>query len=416
MSLTTQLLARLRSELSQTFRSLRLPNFRTYSTGQLISMTGTWAQAMALSWITYQLTDSALMLGLVALCTNLPVLCLSLFGGMVADRYDRRRVILCTQWAAMANAGVLTVLVLTGSLQVWMIMLLSAAAGIATAFESPSRQAFVADLVHGQDMVNAISINSVIFNSTRILGPAIGAIMLAQFGAGICFAFNTLSFLAAIWTLHSLKLGQPRKQEAKQHAPISEGLKIALGTPEIRAVLVLTLFTSFFGFQFAALLPVFVSDVFHASASALGFLAASSAVGALGASLFLASRGKPAQLHRNICVASVGLALTLFLFAISRTLWVTALIEVGIGIAISTQLNCTNSLLQLRITDAVRGRVMSIYTMIMLGAVPFGSVVIGYVADHIGAPLAVAVCAVACAGSAIYFVTRGRKEINTHGN
>jgi MFS family permease len=411
MSLTTKLIARVRDEFGKTFRSLRHPNFLMYSSGQLVSMTGTWMRTMALQWITYNLTHSALLLGFVGLCANVPILILSLVGGMVADRYDRRRILVLTQWFSMAFSAALTVLVFTDSLAVWMILLFSVGSGLVSAFEVPSRQAIVPDLVRGQDMVNAISLNSVIFNTTRVIGPALGAIALAGLGATVCFALDTLSFVAAIFTLRRIKLdAKPRRtKEQEQAATIKAGLQIAFGVPEIRNILILTVFTSFFGFQFSALLPVFVTDVFHASASALGFLAAASAVGALGSSLFLASRGKPAQLHRNICIASIGVGVTLLLFSLSRSLMLTAFIELFIGVFISMQMNSVNSLLQMKISDDVRGRVMSIYSMILLGAVPFGSVVIGSLTDRVGAPLAVAVCGIACLCSGVFYVTRSSK-------
>lgn len=413
MSFATGLAARLRGEFLQTFRSLRHPNYLMYSGGQLISLTGSWMQAMALAWITYNLTHSALFLGLVGLFTNVPVLLLSLFGGMVADRYDRRRVLILAQWSSMLVAGVLTALVYTDNLQVWMILALSAASGIITAFELPSRQAFVSDLVEGQDMVNAISINSVIFNTTRMFGPALGALLLGSFGAEVCFGLNTLSFIAAIFTLRALKMAsRTQPGEKPKPAPIMDGLRIAFGTRDIRNLLILTSFTSFFGFQFSTLLPVFVTDVFHASAGALGLLSAASALGALGGSLFLANRGKPSELHRNICIASIGVSITVMLFALTSSMWLSAFILLFIGVSISVQLNSANSLLQLSVPNEVRGRVMSMYTMILLGAVPFGSVIIGMIADVIGAPNAVAICAIACAGAAIFYVTRGRKENN----
>lgn len=411
MSLTSGLAARIRDGLAQTFRSLRHPNYLIYSGGQLVSLTGSWMQAMALSWITYTLTHSALFLGLVGLFANIPILLLSLFGGMVADRYDRRRVLIATQWFWMALAVVLTALVYTDSLQVWMILALSAASGIVTAFEVPSRQSIVSELVEGNDLVNAISINSVIFNTTRMFGPALGALLLGRFGPEICFGLNALSFLSAIFTLSLLRV-QKRDGDASDRpkTPIKEGLRIAFGDQQIRNILVLTLFTSFFGFQFSALLPVFVADVFHASAQALGFLAAASALGALGGSLLLAHHGEQRTLHRNICIASSGVAVTLLAFAFAPNLWLAALAEVFIGLSISMQLNSSNSLLQLTVPNHARGRVMSTYTMILLGAAPFGSVVIGKFSDLWGAPMAVAVCAIACGLSSLYYITRKRKE------
>jgi len=410
MSFTERLVARFRHELSQTFRSLRHPNYLKYSGGQLVSLTGSWMQTTALAWIAYNLTHSALFLGLVGLFCNIPILLLSIFGGMVADRYDRRRVLVVTQWFSMALAIVLTALVFTDSLQVWMILALSIASGIISAFEVPSRQAIVVDLVKGQDLVNAISLNSVIFNSTRILGPAIGAVLLGQLGPSVCFGLNAVSFLAAIITLQQLRLDKPASDTPSPKVPFVAGLRAAFGVKQIRDILILTALTSFFGFQFSTLLPVFVKDVFHATPEALGLLAAASAFGALTGSLFLASRGRPSQLHRNISIDSVGVAVSLGLFAFSSNLYLSAFIEVFIGIAISVQLNSANSLLQLTVPNDVRGRVMSIYTMILLGAAPFGSVVIGKLTDVVGAPWAVAVCAIACAGAAIFYVTCARKD------
>jgi MFS family permease len=399
--------ARIRAEAAQTFRSLHQPNYLRYSVGNFISLTGTWTQSVALSWLTYNLTGSAWMLALVALCTNVPVLLFSLFGGMVADRYDRRLVLLVSQWIEMGLALTLATLFFTGGLQVWMIFVLSAIQGLVTAIEVPSRQAFVADLVGGNDMVNAISLNSVIFNSTRMLGPAMGAILLSHFGEGICFALNALSFMAAIFTLSRLRI--PKKEQApgdEKKPTVIEGLKVALGNSTVRHILMLTVFTSFFGFQFAFLIPVFVKTIFDGTGHALAVLTSASAAGALLGSLFLASRGKPEFLKRNIRLASLGVALTLFVFAFSTNLWLSALAEFIIGASISIQLNSSNSLLQLSLPNKFRGRVMGVYTMILLGAVPFGSLVIGYASDTFGAPLAVAGCAIACTASALVYVTR----------
>lgn len=407
-----QLAARLRGEFGKTFRSLRNRDFLKYSSGQLVSMTGTWMRTTALQWMTYELTHSALLLGLVGLCSNVPILVLTLFGGMVADRYDKRRILVATQWFSMTFSAILTVLVFTGVLQVWMILLFSVASGIVAAFEMPSRQAFVTDLVGKSDLVNAISLNSVIFNTTRIIGPALGAIALAGLGPTVCFALDTVSFIAALWTLHGLRSRTHGKRESDGTSGASSalaGLRLAFGDAEIRNLLILTVFTSFFGFQFSALLPVFVTDVFHSSATALGFLAAASAIGSLGASLFLASRGTPAALARNIRIASLGVPATLLLFALSRNIFLTAGIELFIGGFISMQMNSANSMLQLRVSDEVRGRVLSIYSMILLGAVPFGSVAIGSLTDRIGAPAAVATCALACFGAGLFYVTRRTK-------
>lgn len=406
-----ELTASISGELRRTFRSFEHRNFRLYSLGQLISMSGTWMQAMALSWITYNLTNSALLLGMVSVCANVPVLLLSLLGGLLADRVDRRKVLIVTQYLAMTMATVVTWLVFTDQLQVWMILTMSVVMGTVSAFELPSRQAFVSDLVEGGDLVNAISVNSVIFNFTRMLGPALGALLLAGFDPAVCFGLNALSFLAAIVTLHRLKLPVKEKRvEKTASASAWTGVRLAFANAEIRNIIVLTFSTSFFGFQFTTLLPVFVRDVFHAETAALGLLAAASSLGALSGSLFLASRGKQEVLHRVICYSSFGVAVSLLAFALSPHLLLTAVIEVFLGASIALQLNASNSLLQLRVPEEFRGRVMSIYTMTLIGSAPLGAVVIGLIADCCGAPVAVAICAIACALAATYYLVNDRKE------
>lgn len=405
-----RLCGRVRQELSQTFRSLRHRNFRLYNLGQLISLTGSWMESVALQWITYQMTHSAWLLGLVAVCTNGPVLFFSLWGGTVADRFDRRRTLIATQWIDLLLAAVLTVLVATNVITVWMILLLSVLTGITTAFEMPCRQAIVPDLIEKQDMVNAVGVNSIILNTTRMIGPAVGAFLLATVGDAVCFGLNTLSFVAAIVTLYLLRLPQREKvrdsQSVDERLSITAGLKESWRNKELRNLFVLMLFTSFFGFQFSALLPVFVSDVFHESAEWLGFFAGACAFGSLAASLFIAGRLKPEGLKSTIKAAAVGISVTLLGFALSRSMIGTVVVLVLIGIVYSLLFNCSNSLLQLSVSDSLRGRVMSVYTMILLGASPFGSLVIGRVADSVGAPWAMAVCAIACGFSALFYITR----------
>jgi MFS family permease len=401
---------RLRGELSQTFRSLSHRNFRIYSAGQLVSLIGSWMQSVALQWIAFDMTHSAVLLGLVGLFTNIPVLLLSLPAGALADRFDRRKVLIITQWIELALAATLTVLVVFGVLQVWMILALSVVAGICTAFEMPSRQSLVPELVQGQDLVNALSLNSVILNFTRMVGPALGAVLLTSFGEGVCFGLNAASFLAAIVTLGMLHL-QPKTSAATTtsqsgYASMKEGVRIALGNSEIRNLFILTFFTAFFGFQFTILMPVFVKEVYHQTAQSLGLLTSATAVGSLAASLFFASRAKPETLKRILKFAAVGVSLSLLAFAASPTMLLSLPILAVTGIAFSLQFNSSNSLLQLAVDDAVRGRIMSLYSMILLGSAPFGSLLLGYVSDLYGAPLAVTISGLACGICSLFYVTR----------
>ena len=405
----TELPGRLRRELGQTFRSLKNRNFCIYSSGQLVSLTGTWMQNVALSWLTYNLTQSALLLALVGLCSNLPVLALSLAGGALADRADRRKVLLVTVSLEMVLAACLSFLFFTHHLTIGVVLFIAFIQGLITAFELPSRQAFVGDLVVGQDMVNAISLNSVIFNTTRMIGPAAGALLLAGYGEGICFALNAVSFLAAIFTLSQLRLAPAQARQKGQSSSLLEGLRHIKSDRTIKHLLLLTAFTSFFGFQFSFLIPVFVKTVFDSAPMALAVLTSSMAVGSLAGSIFLARTGKQEGLKRVIGIASIGVAITLLAFANSSNLWLSAILEFGIGMCVSIQLNGSNSLLQLTVPQHLKGRILSVYTMTLLGAVPFGSLVIGRLADIAGAPLSVTICAIACSVAALIFNVARRR-------
>ena len=404
---------RLRSELSSTFRSLRNRDYRVYSIGQLISLAGTFMQNVAQSWVVYQLTSSALMLALVGVAGFAPTFLLSLVGGSVADRYDRRKVIVITQWLDLIAAAIMAVLFFTHVLQIWMILALAAFTGVVTAFEMPARQAYVPELVEGRDMVNVVSINSSIMSFTRLLGPALGAALLAGFGEGLVFALNALSYVAAIVTLHMVK---PKAEEAvaggksAEHdgetVSIKDGLKFVLASATIKNVLIMTAFVSLFGMQFSILMPVFVSKVLHRSSGALGVLTAASALGSLLGALIIANRGQAGTLKRVLGVASIGVAIGLSAFALSGLFWLSATVAVFLGLSTSVQMNSSNALMQLSATDQVRGRIMSIYSMCFFGLVPIGSVLFGKIADAYGAPLSVGICAVMCSIGSLYYLTR----------
>ncbi len=404
------LFPRLREELGQAFRSLRNPNYLRYSIGQLISLIGTNMQNVAMAWLVYQMTGSALLLGTVSLASNGPVLLLSLFGGMVADRLDRRKVLIVTQWAELAFAGILTALVFTNVLQVWMILVLSVLQGIAVAFETPCRQAFVADIVEGQDMVNVVSINSSIMNMTRLVGPAVGAALLALFGAGICFLLNSASYLAAIYTLQTITTKPAaRADKGKSSGTLADALKLVLVTPAIRNVLIITVAMGFFGLQVMALLPVFASSVLHGNESTFGYLTAATAAGSLIGSLLIASRGKASDLTKAAGWFALALAVALAGFSMSANLIMSLVALVFCGFCISMQMNSSNTILQLAVNDQYRGRVMAVYTMVVFGAVPMGTLAFGWVTDLIGAPHAVLICAAVTGLAGLFYTTRKEK-------
>lgn len=399
-----------REALGQTLRSFRHRDYRVYSLGQFVSMTGTAMQGMALSWIAYQMTHSAAILGLVTLCTNAPILFFSLFGGMVADGHNRRRLIIATQWIELVQALVLCLLVYFGMLEVWSLLTLCVVLGTCMAFELPARQAFVSELVDREETINAISLNSIIYNATRSIGPTVGAVLLSNSGAALCFGLNAASFVVAIVTLYSLRTVPAA--DAGTHKPHGasawEALKLAVFEPQIRSILLLTLCTSFFGLQFTVLLPVFVQEVFEASPHALGLLMAASSIGALASALVLARTNKSDALRRNISRAALVMPVGLLLFALSSNLYFSLAVELLIGVCVTVQLTSSTSALQLAVPDTLRGRVMGLYTMVVLGAMPFGSLLVGWFADYASAPLAVGLCTLPCMLSALAFTLCGK--------
>lgn len=410
--------AKLRSEMGQAFRSLSNRHYRTYAAGQLVSLTGTFMQSVALTLLAYKLTGSAAMLGAVAFASYVPLLLLGLVGGQLADRLPRRKILIVTQIAEMLIAGVATVLVFTGLMQPWTILAVATAHGFALAFEMAARQAFTHDLVGGDDVVNAVSLNSVMWNSSRMFGPALGAVVLALVGEGFCFALNTVSFLASILTLKVIRtqaelgLAVPQKKtttESTEH-PMLDGLRLAWGTRSIRNILILALVISFFGFQYSVLLPVFVEDILRTPSWTLGLLQAFIALGALVGSLALASRGKGNTMRKVVALAAAVFGFTLFAFAWSNALLITVPLLMVLGLSMAVVWSGTNAFLQVIVPEEYRGRVMSIYSSISIGLSPFGSLLMGGFADAYGAPMAVTVCAVACSLVAGFYLLSGRRE------
>lgn len=408
----SRLLARIGNEFGQTFRSLRSPAYRTYAIGHIISMTGSQLQAVALAWTTYSITLSASKLGLTAMATYLPALFLGMVGGLVADRFDRRRVLMGAQVAGFLLAGALAALTAGGYISFGLILAFGFAQGLVNAIELPCRQAFVFDVVGAEDTVNAVSLNSMIFQTTRLIGPALAALLLPLVGDAACFALNAVSFLAALATL--AMLAKSVKARAKPpadgaRASLRSGLALVANTPSLRNVLMLTASTSFFAFQYAIMLPVMVDKVLGGSATELGLITAAAAIGSMLGNLVLASRGRKEWLPRIIAISSVAPGLFLLLFALSNSFPLLLGAAALLSGSIALQLGSSNSFLQLTVPSDFRGRVMSFYTSVLMGSVPFGSLLVGHLADSIGAPRALALCACATiAGSVLYLLATYR--------
>lgn len=393
--------------LASTFRALRHRNFQLFFAGQFISLTGTWMQSVAQSWLVYQMTGSVVLLGTVGFAGQIPVLLLAPFGGTAADRFDRRRILLVTQSWAMLLAGTLALLTLTGTIQIWMLLAIAVGFGIGNAFDIPARQAFVSDMVGREDLINAIALNSSMFNGARIVGPAIAGILVAAVGEGWCFFGNAVSYIAVLTSLLAMKLAPTVKRELKSpFAEIKEGFTYVATTPPIRALLLLLGLVSLAGMPYAVLMPVFADDYLGGDSGTLGFLMGCSGLGALAAALTLASRKHVFGLGKWVAGACAGLGAFLVLFSFSRSVPLSALILVPVGFSMMTQMSSSNTLVQAMVPDELRGRVMSVYSMMFMGLAPIGSLLAGTAAGYIGPAETVAIGGSICIIGAIIFAFR----------
>ncbi|HEX7417430.1 MAG TPA: MFS transporter [Steroidobacteraceae bacterium] len=389
-------------------RALRHRNYRLFFLGQLISLCGTWMQTVAQSWLVYRLTGSAVLLGLVGFASQIPVFLFAPLGGVVADRHHRHGVLLVTQAASMLLALILAILTLTHVIRVWEIFALAALLGVANAFDMPTRSAFVVDMVGRDDLMNAIALNSSIFNGARIVGPALAGALVAALGEGWCFLLNSLSYIAVLTGLALMKLPAHVKLPPPA-APLShmaEGFRFVARTPPVRALLLLLGLMSLFGMPYAVLMPIFADRILHGGVSGLGLLMGSSGVGALIAALSLAVRNRLRGLGRWVAFAAAGFGVAIILFSFSRWFWLSACLLVPAGFAMMVQMAGSNTLVQAMVPDALRGRVMSVYSMMFMGMAPFGALLAGSLAQYFGAPATVALGGAVCIAGAALFALR----------
>jgi MFS family permease len=398
-----------RSRLRIAMRALGSRNYRLFFAGQGISLIGTWMQRIAVSWLVYRLSGSALWLGMVNFFGQLPTFLIAPYAGVVADRFNKRRIIVITQVFSMVQALLLGVLALTGTVAVWQVMVLSVVLGLINGFDVPTRQSFVVEMVDNrEDLGNAIALNSFMFNGARLIGPSIAGILIATAGEGVCFLVNGLSYIAVIYSLLAMRM--PRRDIRPSRRPIlhelKEGVVYAFGSLPIRSILLLLSLVSLMGMPYVVLLPIVAKDVLHGGAHTLGFLAAATGVGALGGAFFLASRESVVGLVRMIFLASTAFGLALAAFSFSNIFWLSFVILMVVGFAMMTQMASCNTVLQTIVSDEKRGRVMSFYTMAFMGMAPFGSALAGVLADKIGTPRTLLISGVACLAGALWFSTR----------
>jgi MFS family permease len=376
---------------SRMFRSLREPNFRLFFIGQLISLHGTWMQSVAQAWLVYRLTESGFMLGLTGTATLLPTLIFGLFGGALADRFSRKKLLIVVQTLAMGQALVLAVLTLTGWITPWLVVGLALLLGLVQAVETPVRQSFVAQLVPRETLHNAIGLNSSMFHLARFFGPAVAGFLVAWFGEGTVFAINAFSFLAVIVSLYFITEA-PKKTDVDaggRYTGFWAGVKFAARHPLVGAALLSVALTSIFGSSTVILLPMYVGEIFNHGPESLGWLMAMLGVGSLLAALGLARRQNISRLEKRIAAAGVGMALSLMLFSWNSLFWLALLILPLVGFAATSVYASSNALVQFSVPDQLRGRIMAIYTVCLHGMVSLGQLALGGLADWIGVPLTV---------------------------
>ncbi|HEV3253885.1 MAG TPA: MFS transporter [Candidatus Acidoferrales bacterium] len=394
------------SRVAVTLRALRHRNFQLFFSGQLISLIGTWMQTVAQSWLVYRLTGSSLLLGTVGFASQVPIFLLAPAGGVVADRYNRRRVVIATQAASMILALILAVLTLSKRVTVWEIVILAASLGVVNAFDIPTRQAFLMDMVGREDLMNAIALNSSMFNGARIIGPAVAGILVASIGEGWCFFLNGVSYVAVIAGLLLMKLKRAvaaPASDASHLEYIAEGFRFVRRTNPIWALLLLIALVSLVASPYSVLMPIFADRILHGGARGLGILMGATGVGALLGALTLAMRTGLRGLGRWVAISCACFGASLILFSGSRWFWVSVLLLVPVGYSMMLQMSASNTLIQAMSPDRLRGRVMSVYSMMFMGMAPLGALFAGALADRIGAPLTVALGGVGCmCGAAVF--------------
>jgi MFS family permease len=373
--------------------------------GQAVSLVGTWMQTVAQSWLVLELTRSGTALGLVTATQFLPVLLLANYGGLVADRLGKRRILLVTQSTLMCLALVLGLLTITHVVRLWMVFVLAAGLGLANAFDNPARQSFAIEMV-GRDLVrNAVSLNAVTVNAARAVGPAVAGLLIASTGVGICFLVNAASFVAVLVSLAHLKVDalHPSPLAARARGQVREGLRYVAGQPEILVTLLMMALVGTLAYEFQVVLPLVASDTLHGDASTYGFLTSAMGVGAIAGGLVVAGRSSTGL--RLVAGAALGFGIAIALAAVAPTLplELAALVLVGAGSAAFISLG--NATLQLASDPRFRGRVMALWAIAFLGSTPVGGPVVGAVGEHLGARMALALgsaaCLVAAAGGAL---------------
>ena len=407
--------AALNARLNDTFRAFRHRNYRLFYLGQTISLSGTWMQTVAQAWLVLQLTGSKVALGTVVMLQFLPITAFALFGGVVADRVPKRNFIVGTQAVAMCQALTLALLVWTGHIQLWHVYLLALTLGFINAFDQPTRQAFVVEMVGRDDLMNAVALNSGMFNGARLVGPAIGGVIIATVGVKGAFLLNAISFLPVIAGLLLMKVSELHTADRRRSAPASpltelrEGLAYAFATPAVLLIVILVGVIGTFGYNFTVVLPLVDRFLLHRGSVEFGFLTSAVGLGALVSALFLA--GRRTATKQTLFLGALAFAVLLSAVALSRWYYLTLLFLLLLGAAGIAFTATANTSLQLSSPDHLRGRIMGLYQLLFAGSTPIGAYLTGLMAEHLGVSEAIGIEAALCmlgvgAGLAYYITHR----------
>lgn len=392
------------SKLLSALHALKHRNFKIFLSGQLVSVIGNYIQTIAQAWLVYRLTGSATLLGLVAFSGQISIFVLAPISGVVADTKSRRGILFATAIAPMILTFVLAVLTLTGRVQVWHVFTIAALLGVINAFDYPVRQAFVAELVTREDLMSAVTLNSSMINSARTIGPGIGGLLVASVGEGWCFLGNAVSFAAVVVSLLMIQPhASPKKPARHFRAGIAEAFNFARHTGPVGALLVLLGLISFMGLRYEILMPVYVREMLHGGPTQFGLLMGASGIGAVFGSIVLASLANERTLGDWVAFAAAGFGVSLVLLSVSHSFGLSLLMMLLIGFTMVTLLDASNTLVQRIVPDDLRGRIMAIWTMMLSGLAPFGSLLVGYVAQHFTARRTFAAGGMACVMGAMSF-------------
>jgi MFS family permease len=404
-------------DLSTRFRALKHRNFQLFIVGQLISLIGTWMQTTAQQWLVYRLTGSVALLGVFGFANQVPMLLLAWMGGYAGDRYNRHRGVIVTQTCSMLLAFALAALTLTHVIRVWHLIAIAFLVGIVNAFDVPIRQAFFVHMVGKDDLPNAIALNSSIFNGARVIGPAVAGFTIVLVGEGWCFFLNGLSFIAVLLALLMMRIERSQEQRAEE-SPIRsfiQGFRFAMSDVPIRSALLLLSVLSLFGLQYGVFLPIYAKDILHGGAKALGLLMSAAGVGAVLGALQFAARTQYKGLTRWLATTCTVCGIALMVIAAARTFWLCAVVLFVVGFAATSQMAATNTMIQRRVPDEMRSRLMAVYATMFMGVQPIGALIAGGVAKHLGAPYTLMAFGSIVLIGCLVFITRVAMKVSPGG-